>query len=107
MDGQLEEWKEYPDDPDYMISSQGRVLGALRMLKVRYIVNNFGRKYASVRLKSRNHSVANLMARTFLREEMPDMKRPNVKYKDGNPMNIDISNLRWASPKEMVYNTFK
>ena len=59
-------------------------------------------KYRIVHHKGKNYSVHRMVAETFI--ENPN-NYPTVDHIDRNPLNNDVSNLRWASYSMQLRNT--
>ncbi|WP_186095676.1 NUMOD4 domain-containing protein [Burkholderia gladioli] len=100
-------WKSIPGWPEYDVSSLGRVRRAKashgakvgRVLKA-WIHKNSG--YPCVTLYrnniGRSIQIHRLLALAFLPESTAD--RYQVAHWDGKPANLDLGNLRWATPTE-------
>lgn len=98
-----EEWREYPENPDYSVSSEGKILGPNRLLSpsIRTYPNNLTHAIVCVRKaggKKQTKTVASIVARTFLPKN--DSKRPTVAFIDGNSLNYKASNLRWKDTED-------
>ena len=93
-------WKPYPKNPDYLVSSHGRVMGWTnwhkknrRMLKGRdngrgYMYIHMGRK------DCRGTYIHRMVAETFLSN--PE-KLPEVNHIDENSQNNHVDNLEWVT----------
>jgi hypothetical protein len=102
----LEVWREVPGLPDYEASSLGRIRRrtASRTAPVGYVmkwsVDRFG--YAKITLSSggreRTTQVHRIIAETFL-GPCPS-PRHEVAHWDGNHLNCEVGNLRWATALE-------
>lgn len=101
-----ERWETIKDFPNYMISSESRVLNknSLRMIAIIY---NKRYKYRSVRLwsngKTKLLSIYRVKAIAFIPN--PENKR-EVNHLDGNHTNEDLSNLQWTTPKENMKHSY-
>lgn len=58
--------------------------------------------YSRVTVNGKHYGLHRLVAEAFIPN--PESK-PTVDHIDRNPRNNDVSNLRWASPKEQADNT--
>ena len=94
-------WKPTPF-PDYWVSADGRLLSTKHGKRV--ILK--GRPEATGRLRvtmsnsGANHSayIVRLVAEAFLGP--PPEERPWVRQMDGNPRNMNVSNLKWGTRRE-------
>ena len=88
--------KPIPSTPEYLISIDGIVTKKDKILTV----NRNGSIRVSIRRRMR--LVSELLAETYL--GMPCDSLHSVIYLDGNPMNIDLSNLMWV---DRLYSQIK
>lgn len=99
------EWRTLKDFTDYEISSSGEVRNTVtgKTLKTSKISG-----YPAVQLrKTRGDKfkplyVHRLVASTFLPSPANTSVRLHVAHYDGNKLNNDVTNLRWATPKENI-----
>jgi hypothetical protein len=101
-----EKWENIAGYPNYMISSESRVMNkkTLKMIAPAY---NKRHKHRAVRLWSHGKTqilkIYRLKAIAFIPN--PENKR-EVNHLDGNRMNEDLTNLQWATPKENMKHSF-
>jgi len=100
-----EEWRESVDFPAYEVSDKGRVRNKRTrfMLKQR-VHNGYLGFYPQKDAKKYSKEVHILVAKAFLPN--PGNK-PMVDHKDGNSLNNNVSNLRWATSTEQAQNRKK
>lgn len=98
-----EEWKEYPPNTDYLVSTTGRVQGwyknKSRRRELKPDMGNAGYYSCHILIDGRrvNKPVHRIVAETFLPnpEGLPD-----VDHIDGNKTNNNVDNLRWMTHSE-------
>jgi len=102
-----EEWKDYPVNDNYLVSSYGRVLSKKRpyiaggLLNPRF--NTGGYLYHGLQINE-NHLVHTMVLRTFDRLEN---KGEQCNHIDGNKENNHISNLEWCTSKQNINHAIK
>lgn len=94
-----EVWKDIENQKGYQVSNLGRVRHITETIlkpETRPIHNN---KYvqARVSIKGKKYAVHRLVAKAFI--ENPSNKE-QVNHKDGNPLNNNVNNLEWTTPRE-------
>lgn len=101
-----ETWETVPDFPNYMISSESRIMNKTTLKMVSISLNKRFR-HRAVRLwnsgKTRLLKVYRLKAAAFIPN--PENK-PQVNHIDGDRMNEDLSNLEWATASENMKHSF-
>jgi hypothetical protein len=101
-------WKEIPDWPVYEVSDTGRVRrkliglrGSPAVERIPYITTN-GYPYISLRQpgdkKGRAIAVSRLVLMAFV--GLPPTEDHQAAHGDGDPLNNNLSNLRWATHSE-------
>jgi hypothetical protein len=102
-----EKWETIKDFPNYMISTESRIINKTTLNMVSISINK-KHKHRAVRLwqngKTRLLKVYRLKAQAFIPN--PDNK-PQVNHKDGNRMNEDLSNLEWVTASENMKHSFQ
>jgi hypothetical protein len=102
-----ERWETIKEFPNYMISSESRVMNKTTLNMVSISINK-RHKHRAVRLwdkgKTRLLKVYRLKAQAFIPN--PENK-PQVNHKDGDRMNEDLSNMEWATGSENMKHSFK
>lgn len=98
-----EQWAEIEADPEYDISSLGRVRKRRNGFYPKISVNkSIG--YYHVTLNGKPYLLHRLLAQAFIPN--PEGK-PEVDHIDGDKLNNDLSNLRWATRSENQRNRGK
>ena len=104
----MEEWKPIKDFPEYEVSNLGRVKSLNynhtkkeNILKHGVCSRGYPRVVLSYNNKKRYVQVHRLVAETFL--PRPD-NSTQVDHIDRNPLNNNLSNLRWVSCQENLLN---
>ena len=86
-----------------LVCSNGSVfIPESRKYKEHWTCGSLCRKYRKVHHNGKNYSVHRMVAETFI--ENPN-NYPTVDHIDRNPLNNDVSNLRWASYSMQLRNT--
>lgn len=102
-----ERWETIKDFPNYLISSESRVMNKTT-LKFVAIVQNKRHKHRAIRLwnngKTRMLKVYRLKAIAFI--ENPENK-PQVNHKYGDRMDEDLNVLEWSTAKENMKHSFR
>lgn len=107
MPKQKTNWTEIPGHENYLITEDGDVFfkgcqgkrkyRAPQMIKK--CINRMG--YYIIHLDGKVYTLHRILAITF----MPNPEnKPEIDHIDGNPLNNDLSNLRWATHKENLNN---
>eukprot|EP01040_Poterioochromonas_malhamensis_P008755 gene8755-9483_t len=100
-----EVWKVIEEYPDYEVSNMGRLWSWKRN---KYMKLTMGNRYIRVVLSNENQMKGfqfhRLVANAFIPN--PDNK-PVVDHIDGDAMNNQVNNLRWATFQENSSNTKK
>jgi len=101
-----EKWETISGYPNYMISSESRVLNK-NTLKLKALCYNKRHKFRYVRLHKDNHSVNIPIYRLKAIAFIPNpLNKREVNHLDGDRMNEDLSNLVWATPKENMKHSY-
>jgi hypothetical protein len=96
---QVNEWHEIPSFEGYYINHDGDVYSKLRNLIMK--PEQIGKRcYVQLRQNGeyKKFAVADLVARTFIGEPKTGYR---VGFKDGDSMNIAVSNLKYAPTQAM------
>jgi hypothetical protein len=96
-------WKTISEAPLYEVSNTGLVKHSrLNRVVKGYLING----YKSVNLKLFDKKICRLVHRLVAAEFIPNefVERIYVDHIDTNPLNNDVSNLRWVTPKENMNN---
>lgn len=86
--------------PNYEIDSRGQV----RRVETRQILKpTLSNGHLKVKLDNQTEYVGRLVAETFIDKIQG---RTNVRYKDGDKTNTDVSNVEWATHGQTQYDSF-
>jgi len=86
-----------------LVCSNGSVfIPESRKYKEHWTCGSLCRKYRIVHHNGKNYSVHRMVAETFIENQN---NYPTVDHIDRNPLNNDVSNLRWASYSMQMRNT--
>ncbi len=112
----MEEWKEYPHNPKYLISSYGRVKSLYKSQRLggdggilAGKINKNGYRQVGLQHLDKLYSVRywhihRLVALLFL----PNPERlPEVSQKDGDKLNSYVKNLRWVTHLDNIQEGIK
>ena len=106
----MEDWKEVEEFPNYLISNKGNVKRKSREFKDKFITingstNNRGYRYFQVHVNGKEHrknlQVHRCVAKAFI---LNPENMPCVDHIDNNPLNNDVSNLRWCTQADNCKN---
>ena len=104
------DYKIYPKNKDYIVSSSGKVYsinynhtGKVKELK--QYLNNKGYYFATIYSKEKKKQISvyihRLVAETFIDN---NDNKPEINHIDGNPRNNDASNLEWVTRSENEFH---
>lgn len=101
-----EKWETIRDFPNYMISSESRVLNKTT-LKMKSICYNKRFRFRYVRLHKDGHSINIPIYRLKAIAFIPNpLNKREVNHKYGDRIDEDINALEWATPKENMKHSF-
>lgn len=101
-----ERWETIEGFPNYMISSESRVLNK-STLRMKSICFNKRFKFRYVRLHKDGHSVNVPIYRLKAIAFIPNpLNKREVNHKYGDRLDEDLSALEWATPKENMKHSF-
>lgn len=90
-----------PQDPRYMVDSDGNVYGPRTLLKPSRRVQG---RYQIVTIRQKGYYVHRLVAEAF--HENPEGKS-DVAHTDNNGLNNSADNLRWATVRENMADKYR
>lgn len=90
-------WKPFPNDPNYLVSSKGRVYTLYRNRMMKPTILNGNKGYMAYNVHKSARPAHRLVTMTFIPN--PDNKE-QVHHIDNNPKNNDVSNLMWVTVQE-------
>lgn len=94
-------WKPISENPDYQVSSFGRVKNKRNKILKTWVINS---GYECIRLTNVKETLIHrLVAREFCDGYQPFL---TVNHKDANRLNNTSDNLEWVTHKENVQDTF-
>ena len=98
IENEDEKWVDVRDFPKYEISSEGKIRNKKNQ---RYLKHNItlGR-YHTVCLSMYGKTSTRMVSKIMMESFYPNEKSRNVKYLDGNPENITLSNLAYVDKRE-------
>jgi len=98
----LEEWRDAPGFPGYIVSNRGRVIGPKgRLLTLRPNVN--GRIVLSSR-RFGKRTVHSLVCEAFLGERPDGFE---IDHIDGDPTNNHLANLEYVTHSENIFREYR
>ena len=97
--------KEYPNNKNYLISTEGNVINKKRNSELKNCDSGKGYKYVKLHYSSKpkNYLIHRLIAETFISN--PENKT-EINHKDGNKSNNTISNLEWCTKSENMKHSY-
>lgn len=95
----MEKWKEVSDNPNYMVSENGRIrrVGSDKDHSTHIGKSGYVLTHLYLNGKCQHKRVNRVVAEAFIPN--PENK-PEVNHKDGNKRNNNVRNLEWATKKE-------
>lgn len=101
-----ERWETIKDFPNYMISTESRIMNKTTLKMVSISINK-RHKHRAVRLwnkgKTRLLKVYRLKAIAFIPNPL---NKPQVNHIDGDRMNEDLSNMEWSTASENMKHSY-
>lgn len=95
-------WKKIDSEPNYEISSGGKIRNSKTLRELRTIKRGVRGGYESIKIKNRHYLIHRLVAESFLKKV--DGKQL-VDHIDRNKFNNNLSNLRWVDRAENFINS--
>lgn len=94
-----EQWKQYPFDPDYLVSNYGNIKGPKGHI-LKGGINNAG--YKRIGLYHNGQAIFKFVHRMVMETFAPceNMNNLIVNHKDGNKLNNHLNNLEWCTQEE-------
>lgn len=95
----LEQWKPVEENPNYEVSSCGKVKRNGKLIKVN--VNKRGYQYCNISTNGKVTKVKihRLVAKAFVSNPL---NCKTVNHKDGNKLNNHFTNLEWVSLRQNI-----
>ena len=102
----MEEWKNYPFDTRYQVSSYGNIKGQKGNI-LKGSINNAG--YKRIGLYSNGKAVFKFVHRMVMETFSPCANSDDliVNHKDGNKLNNHVDNLEWATSSENMLHAYQ
>ena len=101
----MEIWKPIRNFPSYNVSSEGRIINIKTQRIIKPHKDEKGYEKVCLRKSGRQYTVRvhKIIAETFLGEHS-DL---DVRHKNGNRSDNDISNLEWCTRKETISRAYE
>jgi hypothetical protein len=98
-----EEWLEYPNNKNYLISNKGRIQARFTLLNPK--TNRWGYKSIKIcsKASNREHCLHKLVAETFIPNKN---NKPQVNHINGIKTDNRVENLEWCTVKENVQHAY-
>lgn len=108
----LEIWKQTPEYPDYEVSTLGRVRSTKFIArKVKNLKPWLSAGYYNVQIQINGQRISKkvhvLMLETFVSPRPGHYNKIHACHSDGNPLNNNLSNLRWDTASNNAFDKNK